>query len=70
MCKQHVTQYVPKGYGCEARIMTCGDTSIHGTRLTCESCQKNPTIMQAIEDRQASMEDDNQWLASAGWGEM
>jgi len=40
MCNNKVIQYVPKGYGYKEVTMKCGSTSIHGTPLYCDECEK------------------------------
>lgn len=39
MCNNTVEQYVPRGYDYVAVTMKCGNTSIHGTTLYCDSCE-------------------------------
>jgi len=41
-----------------------------GERCICDECRSNPKIMKSIRDHQANVRADNQWLRSAGYGEM
>ena len=40
MCKNTVEQIVPTRYSTKTITMRCGSTSIYGTPLYCETCQK------------------------------
>ena len=68
MCRNIVIQHVPKGHGYKAINMRCGDTSIHGASLFCDECKEAQSKLS--KERAANMKADNEWLASAGWGEM
>ena len=39
-CKNMVSQFVPRGYDYREVSLPCGSTSIHGTSLVCDSCEK------------------------------
>ena len=70
MCNNKVSQFVPSGYSYKSIEMKCGETSVEGERLICRDCESSAVIMAGIAQRKADMDADNQWLASAGWGEM
>ena len=70
MCKNKVSQWVPSGWDYKEVIMECGDTGIHGQRLTCDECLANEERMAEIKRHQANADADNAWLRSAEWGEM
>lgn len=38
MCKNLVSQHVPRGYGYKEVKLPCGSTSIHGDQLLCADC--------------------------------
>ena len=40
MCDNRVDQIVPKGWDYKTVSMKCGNTSIHGRTLLCESCNE------------------------------
>jgi len=69
-CTNKVTQYIPKGYSYKEIQSPCGSTGIDGDRLLCDPCQNNRAKMAELRRHDANMEADNDWLRSAGWGEM
>ena len=48
----------------------CGTTDPNGDRCICPQCESDPVIMESIRNHQANVDADNQWLRSAGYGEM
>lgn len=44
MCLNKVEQYVPRGLDYVAVTMKCGNTSIHGEPLFCESCDEDNRV--------------------------
>jgi len=68
-CTNTVTQYVPRGYDYKAVESPCGSTGIHGERLQCESCERDPVKQEEHKRIMDDADHDNAWLASAGWGE-
>jgi hypothetical protein len=69
MCNQIVRYWVPRVLGyCEVETM-CGYTMHDGSRAICAPCGNDPRAMAAIERAESSIEADNAWAASAGWGE-
>ena len=71
-CQNEVSYMVEIGDSMRYRehMVRCGTTDPHGERCICEECENNPTIMESIRRHQANVDADNQWLRSAGWGEM
>jgi hypothetical protein len=39
ICDNRVIQYVPRGFSCVAITLKCGNTSIHGNPLYCDTCE-------------------------------
>ena len=52
------------------RLVKCGTTDPNGNRCICEDCESDPVKMDSIRRHQANVNADNQWLRSAGYGEM
>ena len=76
MCDNQVSYYIPKlrktialGYDYREVFVKCGNTDYHGERAICDTCHKNPIIMQRIKNQEANIAADNAWAKSAGWGE-
>jgi len=71
-CKNEVSYMVEIGDSMRYRehFVRCGTTDPHGERCICEECENNPAIMEEIRRHEANVNADNQWLRSAGWGEM
>ena len=40
MCKNKVSQYVPRGYDYKEILSRCGSTGINGEQLICEECEE------------------------------
>jgi hypothetical protein len=70
MCDNKVSYYVPRGYDYKETFVKCGNTDPHGSRAICEKCAADPDEMAAIERHEENTAADNEWLRSAGWGEM
>ena len=71
-CQNEVSYMVEIGDSMRYRehMVRCGTTDPNGERCICKECGNNPAIMEEIWRHQANVKADNQWLASAGWGEM
>lgn len=69
-CANPVTYFVPRGYSHAEITITCGSTDHRGDRAICETCENSPAIMQGIRDHEDAISADNDWLRSAGWGEL
>jgi len=50
--------------------ISCGGTNYYGQSQLCPNCENNPQEVEAQRRRNANAEADNQWLRSAGWGEI
>ena len=69
-CHNEVDYYaVDLGPRCKVSVR-CGLTNPWGNRAVCETCQRDPAAVAEIERQEESIEADNAWLRSAGWGEM
>ena len=64
VCQNTVTQYRPKGYDYVAVEHQCGNTGWYGELLLCKECE------HTRKNREANSKADNEWLKSAGWGEI
>jgi hypothetical protein len=71
-CYNIVECYVPLEHfvNCRKVSLRCGLTNPWGHRAVCETCQRDPAAVAEIERQEESIEADNAWLRSAGWGEM
>jgi hypothetical protein len=72
ICKNDVPYMVEVGETMRyvERQVRCGNTDPNGERCICDECRSNPAIMESIRNHQANVKADNEWLRSAGWGEM
>jgi len=52
------------------RLVKCGTTDPNGDRCICQDCESDPVKMDSIRRHQKCVDADNQWLKSAGYGEM
>ena len=69
-CSNPVSYYIPRGYSYVERSIPCGSTDHRGDRAISETCENSPAIMQGIRAHEDAMDADNDWLRSAGWGEL
>jgi len=69
-CNNKVEYSIPTAYHYRQVTTKCGYTDYYGERAICDKCRSNPIRMKEIKDIQANVDADNQWLKSAGWGEM
>ena len=69
-CTNKVSQYIPSGYDYREVEFDCGTTGIHGERLLCDECKSNKNLQAQLKRQDEDFEADNEWLRSAGWGEM
>ena len=67
-CENKVSFWVTSGYR-EVKVK-CGNTNPYGDRTICKNCSENSSKMKSIRDHEESVNADNAWLRSAGWGEM
>lgn len=58
MCKNTVEQVVPTRYSAKVITMPCGSTSIYGTPLYCEECQKAGAKARPVWEYDDAGEDD------------
>lgn len=65
-CTNKIIKYVPRGYDYREVEYRCGSTGIHGEAIWCSECEGSDRVRQIEADSEA----DNEWLRSAGWGEM
>ena len=68
-CTNKVSFYIPRGYGHREIFVKCGNTDPYGNRTICDKCRRNPREMKSIERHEESVDADNAWKRSAGWGE-
>ena len=69
-CENEVSYFTGEMPNYTERLVKCGNTNPYGKRTICDDCRSNPKIMEEIRRHQANVDADNQWLRSAGWGEM
>tara|TARA_R110000772_G_C13067422_1_gene415979 strand:+ start:297 stop:512 length:216 start_codon:yes stop_codon:yes gene_type:complete len=69
-CSNPVTYFVPRGYSHVEISISCGSTDHRGDRAICETCESSPAIMKGIRAHEDAINADNDWLRSAGWGEI
>ena len=69
-CKNKVEQIVDKGYDVKIVELPCGSPSIHGDRLLCDKCLNDKKLQKQLQQQDENMKADQEWLDSAGWGEM
>lgn len=69
-CDNPVKYHIPRGYSYRSIEVKCGSTDPFGDRAICGSCGKDREVMQQIRNHELMIEEDNAWMASAGWGEI
>ena len=69
-CENEVSYFTGEMPNYTERLVKCGTTNPYGNLTICDECENNPKIMAEIERRLANNKADNEWLRSAGWGEM
>ena len=69
-CENEVGYFTGEMPNYTERLVKCGTTDPYGERCICDDCRNDPKIMESIRNHQANVDADNQWLRSAGWGEM
>jgi hypothetical protein len=71
-CENEVSYMVEIGDSMQYReqMVRCQTTDPHGERCICESCENDPAKLKAHQDHVYSTKCDNDWLRSAGYGEM
>lgn len=66
MCEERISYWIPKGYDYAEVKVQCGRTDPHGGVALCEDHVHD----EGVRAHLASVEADNAWLKSAGWGEI
>lgn len=61
MCENMVEQFVPSGYSYKTVLMKCGSTSIYGTPLYCEECEKTHEAKAPWEHEDSGEADSQPW---------
>ena len=69
-CTNEVEYSIPTAYHYRQVKTRCGNTNYYGERTICDKCRRNASKMGSIRTQEANNKADNQWLKSAGWGEM
>ena len=69
-CNNKVEYSIPTAYHYRQVTTKCGNTDYYGERTICDKCRSSASIMESIRTQEANNKADNQWLKSAGWGEM
>jgi len=71
-CQNEVSYMVEIGDSMRYRehFVRCGTTDPNGERCICEECENDPNKLKAHQDHVYNTKCDNQWLRSAGWGEI
>jgi hypothetical protein len=69
-CENKVTFHVATEFSTRETQVPCGRTDPWGGTAICDKCEKDPAIMRSIRQHEENVKADNDWLRSAGWGEM
>ncbi len=69
-CTNEVEYSIPTAYHYRQVKTRCGNTNYYGERTICDKCRRNASKMESWRIQEANNKADNQWLKSAGWGEM
>lgn len=69
-CENKVEFWIPAGYDYMKTSAKCGWTDPLGNRTICRDCASDRAEMECIERHEENVKADNDWLRSAGWGEM
>ena len=69
-CNNKVEYSIPTAYHYRQVTTKCGNTDYYGERTICDKCRSSASTMESIRTQEANNKADNQWLKSAGWGEM
>ena len=69
-CTNEVEDSIPTAYHYRQVKTRCGNTNYYGERTICDKCRRNASKMESWRIQEANNKADNQWLKSAGWGEM
>lgn len=72
-CGNPAFYYVEKGFNWVERETRCGSTITRGNHVDtafCIECENDPEVQADHARRLRLAEEDNAWLASAGWGEI
>tara|TARA_B100000212_G_C27359251_1_gene527417 strand:+ start:671 stop:895 length:225 start_codon:yes stop_codon:yes gene_type:complete len=72
-CDNEATYFVERGFGFKEITTRCGSTTNqrgHVVTVFCDKCEADEQKMLAHEQRVRLADEDNAWLASAGWGEI
>jgi hypothetical protein len=69
-CTNKVSFWVERGFNYREVKVKCGNTNPWGDRTICDKCAGNSKTMKDIERHEENVAADNEWLKSAGWGEM
>ena len=70
MCNNLVTQYVERGFDCKPVEIKCGNTGIYAQRVLCTKCENDTELNDRLQIQDDDTNADNEWLRSAGWGEI
>lgn len=69
MCEEMVAFYVPRGADYREVKVRCGLTDPYGGRAICDTCASNTRTLADIQRHESQIAADNEWAASAGYGE-
>ena len=69
-CNNPVRYYVARGYSYREMTVKCGRTDPYGDRAICDQCSSDREKMRQIRNDEANIRADNDWLRSAGWGDI
>jgi hypothetical protein len=70
-CENEVEYYIESGFMNYKEVLTkCGYTNPYGKIAICDECLNNKDKLKSIRNHEENVKADNDWLASAGWGEM
>ena len=69
-CNNEVEYFVDTGLDYKPVLTKCGYTNPYGRLAICDDCETNKEKMRSIRNHEANVKADNDWLTSAGGGEI
>lgn len=70
MCDNQVSYFVASGFTHKEVFIKCGYTDIYGGRAQCDDCQASAAKREENRRILDNARADNDWLHSAGYGEI
>ena len=69
-CINEVEYFIDTGIDYKPVLTKCGYTNPYGRIAICDDCENDKEKMRSIRNHEANVKADNDWLASAGYGEI